>query len=78
MPRFYFDMDENSRLARDTEGDELAVREAAREEALLILTEAASTFSVRRAGAEITVRVRDEAGRKIYRATLALTEQWTD
>ena len=78
MPRFYFDLDENSRLAGDTEGDELADREAARQEALLILTEAASTLPVRRTGAEITVRVRDEAGRKIYRATLALTERWTD
>jgi hypothetical protein len=78
MPRFYFDMDENSRLAHDTEGDELADREAAREEALLILTEAASTFPVRPVGAEITVKVRDEAGRKIYWATLSLTERWAD
>jgi hypothetical protein len=78
MPRFYFDVDANNRLIHDTEGDELADREAARQEALLVLTEAASTLSARTAGGEITVRIRDDAGRRIYRVTLFLTERWTD
>jgi hypothetical protein len=78
VPRFYFDVDENTRATHDMDGDELADREAARQEALLILAQAAGSLQARKAGTEITVRVRDDAGRKIYRATLSLTERWTD
>lgn len=79
MSRFYFDVGTNNDLPHhDTEGDELADREAARHEALLILNEAAHSLSIGTAGTEVTIRVRDEAGRKMYRATLSLTERWTD
>jgi hypothetical protein len=78
MPRFYFDVDTGGSSTHDTEGDELADREAARQEALRALTEMAWTLSARTAGGEITIRVRDDAGRRIYWATLMLTERWTD
>jgi len=42
--RAYFDVDENNRLSQDTEGDELADREAARREALLTLAQMAGTL----------------------------------
>ena len=79
MTRFYFDVSTRTDLpGHDTKGDELVDREAARHEALLILTEAAHSLSIGTAVNEITIRVRDDAGRNIYRATLSLTERWTD
>ena len=77
MPLFYFDVDGNNRLTHDTEGDELTDREAARQEALQVLAELTRSLPARAAGSEITIRVRDDAGRRIYWATLPLTERWT-
>jgi uncharacterized protein DUF6894 len=54
VPRFYFDVDENTRATHDMDGDELADREAARQEALLILAQAAGSLQARKAGTEIT------------------------
>ena len=79
MPRFYCDARCGDTAMQDDEGQEFADREAARKDAILMLSEAARGLP--RAGGdqhEIVASVRDENGKPILTATLSLVVRWCD
>jgi hypothetical protein len=79
MPRFYCDVSGSTFAMHDDEGQEFADREAARRDALLMLSEMARGLP--RAGDdryEIVASVRDAAGKLIFTASLSLVARWID
>jgi uncharacterized membrane protein len=69
MPRYFFDVRQNSGLTLDTEGEELADIDAvAREAALAAIDLTKDLLDVSRS--MLAVEVRDEGGQKVLRATM--------
>jgi hypothetical protein len=76
VPRYFFDIDDGDRLTVDEEGSDCAGPSAARDEALAVLPAIAKDMTPSRDSRTITASVRDERGRTLFRATLALTSEW--
>ena len=77
MPRYYFDTHDGERFTCDETGLECASLDAARDAAIRALPDLARDLlpdgSDRRA---LSVEVRDEGGRRVPKAILALTADW--
>jgi hypothetical protein len=71
MPRFYFDVREGDKFVHDAEGEDRSDIEAARAEAIKALLGIARDH-LSQDSARVSVEVRDEDGRRIACATLAL------
>ena len=72
MARYYFDTHDGGPLLVDEEGQELDGLEAARREALSGLADLACHVVPKAKQDRMGVSVRDEAGRIVFRASLAL------
>jgi hypothetical protein len=78
-PRFYYEVRDGDIHARDDEGEVFADRKAARDNAVMLLTEMARSLSSRgKDQNKITASVRDETGKLIFTATLSLDVRWND
>ncbi len=77
MARYYFDV-LDGRLFHDEVGVEFPDRAAARTEALRSLPEMARNIRNIEDGHEVSVTMRDEAGREIFAATLTIDARWLD
>jgi hypothetical protein len=71
MPRFYFDIREGDQFISDVEGEDCSDIEAARAEAIKALLDIAREH-LSQDSATISIEVRDEDGRRITSAALAL------
>jgi hypothetical protein len=70
MPRYFFDSRDGDHFIRDDEGVELDGIEQARDEATLALRDLAKDALPRATRRELSIEVRDEAGRQLIRASL--------
>lgn len=77
MPRYYFDV-LDGRLFTDEEGTEFPDLAAARTEALRSLPEMATDLVAIEDGHEVSITMRDDAGRPILAATLTIDARWLD
>jgi hypothetical protein len=78
MPRYYFDLINGDGLTPDDDGQVFETREEVRDEAVRILPDIARDEMPDGGDVSITVKVRDEAGRHIFEATLSLVSGWND
>ena len=72
MPRYFFEIDDGELHTTDEEGLELPDLKAARDEAMGVLPEIAQAIHPRGDRQELAAVVRNESGRKVVIATLAL------
>ena len=77
MPRYYFDVLDGG-LFVDEEGIEFPDRIGARAAALRALPDMANSLTDIEDGREVSVTMRDEAGRPILAATLSIDARWLD
>lgn len=77
MPRYYFDVLDGC-LFTDDEGFEFPDRATARVEALRSLPEMANDIADIEDGREVSITMRDAAGRPILAATLTIDARWLD
>jgi hypothetical protein len=70
MRRYFFDSRDGDRYVRDDEGLELDGIEAARDEATLALRDLAKDSIPKSTRRELAIEVRDEADRRLIRASL--------
>lgn len=77
MPRYYFDVLDGG-LFTDEEGVEFPDRATARAVALRSLPEMANDIVDIEDGREVTITMRDDAGRPILAATLTIDARWLD
>ena len=75
MERYYFDIG-NGHLTVDTEGRELAGADAIAEAAMSTLLEVARFEVVANNERELSVSVRNEEGKPIYRASVTVRAGW--
>ncbi|ESR25282.1 DUF6894 family protein [Lutibaculum baratangense] len=75
MPRYYFNIDDGRRLLRDEDGTEFATEEAMRADASRLLPEIARDEIRGEGTRELSLAVRDEAGRDVFAARLAFTAE---
>ena len=73
MPRFFFDTDDATRFVTDEHGSELADVAAARHFARMALTEMMVDLAREADAARCHAVVRDEAGNRLFTATVALS-----
>jgi hypothetical protein len=78
MPRYFFDFEDGARSMQDDVGCELNDLEAVRTAALVALAEIGRDAVPDADCRELTLRVRDEDGRYVSRATLSLRHEWID
>ncbi|MBD9529874.1 hypothetical protein [Paracoccus sp. PAR01] len=78
MPRYFFDIDDGLRLVEDDAGQDLPDRRAARNMALASLPPIARDVIPNGNRHRITVLIRDEEDRPIFRARLELLAEWLD
>ena len=79
MPRYFFDTYDGEAFIRDEDGLVLEDLQQARDEAVLALPDIARETLPDGDRRDYVVEVRDEAGRKVWRATLSLVvERLTD
>lgn len=71
MPRYFFDSRDNGRLTRDEEGLELDGFEAVKLAATSGLGDWARDAIPAAGAGELSIEVRDDAGRQILRATVS-------
>jgi hypothetical protein len=77
--RFYYEIRDGDILACDDEGQVFKNQEAAREDAVMLLSEMARKLPSRGTDHnKIIASVRDETGRLIFTATLSLDVHWND
>nr|WP_137831268.1 hypothetical protein [Methylobacterium sp. L1A1] len=76
MQRYFFDIDDGVHNLRDDEGVILDDRERAREEAIGTLAQLANSMLPDGDNHTFKANVRDETGKLIYEATLALKSGW--
>lgn len=76
MPRYFFDIDDGVRDLRDDEGVVLDDHERARKEAIGTLAQLANSMLPDGNNHTFKANVRDETGKLIYEATLALKSGW--
>ena len=70
MARYFFDSRDGDHFIRDDEGVELDGIEQARDEATLALRDLAKDALPKATRRELSIEVRDEAGRQLIRASL--------
>jgi len=75
MPRYYFDVLDHQ-LFKDDEGLEFADLAAVRAAALRSLPDMARSFADVEDGREVSITVRNEAGRPILEAMLTIDARW--
>ncbi|TNC09075.1 hypothetical protein FF100_27635 [Methylobacterium terricola] len=75
MPRFFFDI-KDDHLETDDVGSEFPNAHAARDAAIMILPNIARDHIASHVSREISVLMRDEAGRGLFTASLGLTAEW--
>jgi len=75
MPRFFFDITAGTTTV-DTDGVELPNAHAARDEAVYVLPDIASDELRSGRSQAVSVVIRDDAGRKLFRASLTLDAAW--
>ncbi|MCJ2139976.1 DUF6894 family protein [Methylobacterium sp. E-066] len=75
MSRFFFDI-LNGDVIEDNEGMEFPEAQTACDEALRSLPDMVKGHDLCDGGKDVTIIVRSEHGRPIYRATLTIKEQW--
>ena len=78
VPRFYFDTHNGNHFDRDTSGQDLPDREAARWKALEALPDMTQDELPNGDFITFYVNVRDEDGRAIYTACMSLVGRWLD
>lgn len=78
MPRYYFDIDDGYRAVEDDTGQDLRDRQAARDMAIASLPPIAGDVMPNGNRHCVTVLVRNETERPIFRATLELVAEWLD
>ena len=78
MPKFFFDIYDGERNFRDDEGSDLSDREAARVQALSVISDIARDNSPDGDRRDFITDIRDETGRVIFTATLSLVARWID
>ncbi|MEH6717313.1 MAG: hypothetical protein V7704_00415 [Aurantimonas endophytica] len=78
MPLYYFDIEDQDDLSRDDTGIDCTSRDAIRNAAVDALPDLARDLILGDEHHTIVVLVRDEAGRKIYRASLTVDAAWLD
>lgn len=76
MPRYFFDVSENSSLTIDDEGSLLPNVQAVRKEVMRTLPELAAQLHPDRPNIRISVRVRDDDGLGIFEASLTVNSRW--
>src|SRR4051794_13534329 len=76
VPRYFFDFEDNGRLAVDEEGSDLDSIEQARSEAAGFLPAIAKDELPDGEDRVFVTTVRDEAGHALYRATLTYRGEW--
>lgn len=76
MPRYFFDFADEKGKIVDTEGLDLAGREAAREEVGATLSQLARDLPPDEGRMMLVARVRDETGDVLLIATLSLVVEW--
>jgi hypothetical protein len=72
MPKYFFDLDDGSGLASDTEGSDLPDLMAAEPEAAAIATELSVNLYAGRVARRIVVRVRNERGERVLTITTSI------
>lgn len=75
--RYFFDIDDGYESMRDEIGYECA-REEVREQAIAVLPDIARDHLPNGDHQSMTVRVRDEAGRYLFEASLEFKARWVD
>lgn len=78
MPRYFFDTIDDGVLTTDTTGLVLPDREAARREAIRSLPYMAMDSLPDGSSRAFSVKVRDEAGARLFIAELSFTSRWLD
>ncbi len=72
MPTFYFDFHREGTSTIDKEGDDYRSAEAARADLVRTLAEISNDITPDRERREIIGEMRDEAGKRLLRATMSL------
>jgi hypothetical protein len=78
MPRFFFDYDDGQSVTADDVGLELATQEDVRRAALDALPDLARELLPETPVREMSIQVRDEAGRYVLTTSLILVTQWSE
>jgi hypothetical protein len=79
MPRFFFDMQVDGKLQRDTEGVECASMNAVRAEVMRFMPELSDEkVPTDRDHRAFVMHVRDEQSRPVYVATITYTGIWLE
>lgn len=78
MRRYYFDIDDGEHVTHDDEGHAFASRQAVREAAIGALPELVRDQLPCGDRRDFIVKVRDQEGRYVFQARLALTAGWLD
>lgn len=76
MPRFYFDIDDGSRVTRDDAGIEFDTRKSLCDGAVQVLAGIAVDELPNGSQRVFSAKVRDEEGRYVFHATLSLVCEW--
>jgi hypothetical protein len=78
MPRFFFDYDDGKSVTADDVGLELATREDVHRAVLDALPDLARELLPEHPVREMSIQVRNEAGRHILTTSLVLVTQWSE
>ncbi|MTH62442.1 DUF6894 family protein [Paracoccus litorisediminis] len=78
MPRYFFDIDDGLRFTSDELGQALPDRAAARHLAIAVLPPLARDVLPDGDRHAVSVVVRNEQGRRIFRAVLELVAEWLE
>lgn len=78
MKRFYFDSCDGGSFIQDDQGLELVGIESARDQAVAGLADLARELIPLKAGRELVIEVRDDAGQGVLRAMLSIRVEMLD
>lgn len=78
MKRFYFDSCDGGSFIQDDQGLELVGIESARDQAVAGLADLARELIPLKAGRELVIEVRDDAGQGVLRAMLSIQVEMLD
>jgi hypothetical protein len=76
ITRYHFELDDGRRLTSDEEGEDLCGLEAARKEAVVLVSEVSRWTVPDGNSRTIVSTVRNENGKIVLRATLSLKVEW--
>lgn len=78
MPRYYFDIDDGERATVDDEGTDHADAESAQIEGIETLAHVVKDVLPAGNVRDFKMDIRDEAGKVIFKATIALRSHWVE